>query len=240
MSIFHELGKLLDPDWLRLSRLGKLRMVRSMYVWFIVVPIAARILEPLPAEVRFTIFEAEVVLGFDLPFSWKVFFFSSACLAIASALYSFYCPDFIQQYENYEDFREKTGDSQLLIKKAVLAYSNELDQKKARTSREPSLGEKTILKPFVHQFADAFEVKDVAGTTTMKHTPPFNPDNFMTVIDVRRNKSDAFYWTRDILSSSRLGVRRACGLFFVLGLFLLAAVFTQTVLFVISYTLEHA
>lgn len=82
-------------QWSNLTKLGKSRVIQSSYVWLIVLPAIAKILEPmrlLGEDSTFEVFGAAVELHVGLPFSWKIFYVSAVFLSIASLTYQFFCP----------------------------------------------------------------------------------------------------------------------------------------------------
>jgi hypothetical protein len=68
------------PTWDRLRAFGQSRVLRSSYIWFLVVPVAARVLAAIQSPLSVLIFNAPLTLYVNLPFSWKAFFFASVAL----------------------------------------------------------------------------------------------------------------------------------------------------------------
>ena len=59
--------------WENLFKLGSLPVIRSMYIWIVLVPLVAKLLENIRGEATLVIFQHSFVVNFDLPFSWQLF-----------------------------------------------------------------------------------------------------------------------------------------------------------------------
>ncbi len=108
------------PTWDKLRGLGRNRVIRSSYFWFVVVPIAANLMQPVPPELSVSLFGAHFSIATTLPFSWKLLFFAALFFALASLLFSWRCPTIINRYESYRGFREAEHSGIELI-----AYTDE-------------------------------------------------------------------------------------------------------------------
>lgn len=107
--------------WGRLRWLGNSRVVKSSYLWFFVVPIAAKLIGPFAGthalwvpwwnQGEGRIFHVDV----SLPFSWKAFYVMSIAFMAAQGVYAIWCPPIVKQYANFGDYRaEHAGPAQLL------------------------------------------------------------------------------------------------------------------------------
>lgn len=90
--------------WSRTRWFGRNRIVRSSYLWLAGVPIAARLVRALQAQVVEPGWAQQVVHSLHLPFSWKILFTASLLWAIATALFDLRCPEIIRDYASLGDF----------------------------------------------------------------------------------------------------------------------------------------
>lgn len=102
------------PTWNGFRSVGESRILRSSYVWLVIVPIAARVLEAVRSPLNFTVLGAPITVNVDLPFSWKAFFFASVAFTVASLVYVLRCPTFVREHKDFADFTSK-GKKQLYI-----------------------------------------------------------------------------------------------------------------------------
>lgn len=84
------------PDWQQLKSLGANRIVRSSYVWFAVVPLAAKTVQ-LPTV-------SEWIGTVHLPFSWQCFFFAALAFAAGTFLHDLRSPWCIREFRTPKEF----------------------------------------------------------------------------------------------------------------------------------------
>ena len=84
------------PDWQKLKSLGANRIVRSSYVWFAIVPLAAKAVH-LPA--------VNAWIGqVHLPFSWQCFFFAALSFALGTFIHDLRSPWCIREFRTPAEF----------------------------------------------------------------------------------------------------------------------------------------
>jgi hypothetical protein len=105
----------LIPTWSSLSSIGKSRVLRSSYIWLFLVPITARLLEKTGTEIKVPIWYSEYTITLGLPFSWKIFYYSSIAFALASFLYSTRCPQLIRGYNRFSEFIDEGKGGRQII-----------------------------------------------------------------------------------------------------------------------------
>lgn len=105
-----------ELGWSKLRALGHNSIIKSSYIWLIIVPLAAKMLSALPEKHTFKIFEANIIIHFGLPFSWITFYFMALFFAIGQLIYSLKCPEILKNYANFSDYK-KSGAGVLLILK---------------------------------------------------------------------------------------------------------------------------
>jgi hypothetical protein len=119
-------------SWKILSSLGQSKLVKSSYIWMIVIPIFAKILEKVDPQIQLYIFGELFHINFTLPFSWKIFYFSSLFFAAGTIIYQIFCPRIIKEYPTYNDFIAAKQSSKYIVVEAC----NILDYPKRFTPKE--------------------------------------------------------------------------------------------------------
>jgi hypothetical protein len=91
------------PKWSFLSNIGQNKAIRSSYLWFVIVPICARLIDAINGP--FMIFGAIIATSIKLPFSWTCFFFAATFFSMANVIYQIWCPQIIKNYKTVNDFK---------------------------------------------------------------------------------------------------------------------------------------
>ncbi len=84
-------------DWKKISNISKMKFVKTILVWVVVVPIVAKILSSL---------KGYNIINFDfvLPFSWVLFYFSALSFLIGNILYNIFVPPIINENRSFSHF----------------------------------------------------------------------------------------------------------------------------------------
>lgn len=90
--------------WSKIEPLSKLVVVRSMYIWIIVVPILAKTFEHIGEKAKVVVFGHYFEVQLSLPFSWTLFYFSALFFTLANILFQFRCPTIIKENRDYSAF----------------------------------------------------------------------------------------------------------------------------------------
>jgi hypothetical protein len=69
------------------------------------MPIIANFMQNFPPSVEISIENINVTLEIGLPFNWKALYFSALMISLAKGLHFLLSPEFIRQYQDYEDFK---------------------------------------------------------------------------------------------------------------------------------------
>jgi len=83
----------------------QITILKYLVMWFSLVPVAAGLLKQLPEPIPLEISGASFNLHLSLPFYWQILWLSSLFFVIALGIYKLRCPDFIQKYNNYSDYK---------------------------------------------------------------------------------------------------------------------------------------
>lgn len=83
----------------------QITIFKYLVMWFSLVPVAAGLLKQLPEPIVVKINDVSFDLYLNLPFNWQILWLSSLFFVIALGIYKWKCPDFIQKYNNYSDYK---------------------------------------------------------------------------------------------------------------------------------------
>jgi hypothetical protein len=193
--------------------MGRLRILRTSYLWFVLVPILAQCLAKIDRELVITILDHKFTIIADLPFSWKAFFFSAVFFAAATAIYSFWCPEIIRDYRNFEHYKQD-GESQLQLKIPIARHAT-------------ITGTNDDLVTFAQQFCSG--------------NGQLSPHTLLTDFEIdTRKMPDAFQFVRSVTSMWNWPARFICAACYGIGYLFLLWVSVRTILFVILFTVERA
>jgi len=98
------------------------KIVKSSFIWLIIVPFAAKALSKLDDVIELTIFGGVFKFSTVLPFSWQLLFFAACFFTLAGIIYSIYCPEIVKFYKNYSQF-EADGKTRKQINHAFKAIT---------------------------------------------------------------------------------------------------------------------
>lgn len=94
------------PKWSSLGSLASAKLISSMYVWLIIVPLLAKLLSGIGDKVRLRIFDHEFTLNLSLPFSWELFYLSAVLFTLADLVFFFRAPRIVKDHVSAKGFRD--------------------------------------------------------------------------------------------------------------------------------------
>ncbi len=92
------------PTWSKLSLLYRLKIVKSTYIWLLIVPLAAHVFNGVEGLNQLTIFGNRFDLHLSLPFSWKAFYFCALSLTLGNLLMFLRCFKVVSENASFQDF----------------------------------------------------------------------------------------------------------------------------------------
>jgi hypothetical protein len=104
-----------SPDWSSLRRLNGTAWVKSSYIWFLLVPTAAYLLQDIGPNITFALGDKAYQIPIGLPFSWQLFYLGAVCFAVGGLIYQFWCPPLIRDYDGFVDFRDEGRGGSYII-----------------------------------------------------------------------------------------------------------------------------
>jgi len=212
------------PRWQMLNAISRIRIFQSSYYFFFLVPIAARLIRKIGPELEMNLFGAVFHVSLGLPFSWKVFYFSSFFFVVAISIYWLKCPKLIKDFRNFREFQEE-GRGQETIKNSLIEYL-ELTSNHLREG----LGNLFIAdycEPSTMSDSEYLSGIGLADLTVAKVTDStIKPEKL----------SEAFWFTRRITNGQNHVVRIFCFSFYLLAFLLLGYVLIQNFIYVWKLT----
>jgi hypothetical protein len=109
--------------WENISRLGKKKMINTISIWTIIVPIVVKWIIIAENNISFEIFKAKFQLDIQIGLNFYLFYFSSVCFAFGSILYGIMCPSIIKNYSSFAEYIDKENSYEKLKKLMIELYS---------------------------------------------------------------------------------------------------------------------
>lgn len=91
-------------NWKVISFFGKSAVINRSYIYLFLVPALAKVLSKINSPIHFLLGNTKYQLVLELPFSWKLFFFSALFFSIGALLYNLFAPAIIKENESFGDF----------------------------------------------------------------------------------------------------------------------------------------
>ncbi|UII69090.1 hypothetical protein LVW35_15460 [Pseudomonas sp. HN11] len=98
--------KIFNRKWSQISHIHNTGAVKSLYVWLFIVPILAKALSEVPAEVNFLIAGQPIPIKMELPFSFFCFYLSAFFFVLSNLIFQFKCPQLIKDHSSWRSFAE--------------------------------------------------------------------------------------------------------------------------------------
>jgi hypothetical protein len=191
-----------------LRDVGSSRVLQTSYVWLLFVPLAARALASVKENLALKIFGEVFHVTFELPFSWKIFYFAAICFSVAGITYTWRCPAIVKRYKAFPAFQEERRGTPYL--RSLLRLLPESIQQDVKT--------------LLDEYDDRVDHR--SGAMTVK-TKERDPDKL----------AQAYWMLHQAANHSDLASLVVCFLFYAAGFILLSVVFVQNFIFVVRATL---
>ena len=94
------------PTWTGLRALGTSSVLKSSYFWIFFVPLVAKFLHQIEGPFRLHFAGKDQSIALALPFNWTLFYFASLSFAIASLMFSVFCPWLIKNFDTFSAYYE--------------------------------------------------------------------------------------------------------------------------------------
>lgn len=208
--------------WESLKNLANSKIVKSSYIWLVVVPLVARLLSEIDDVIILNIFGSSIRIATALPFSWQLLFFSACIFTVANIIYLVFCPDLAKKYTNFTEF-EDHGKSRQQIHSALkkLAWDN---------------GKPGVRKGYVKTLSSYFKFYNNQTKLSEEDLDRKSIALFDDVSDgaISGKNSNAFYFVLFIANEYNRPAIIASAICYSLGLFAIGIIALQNVCYVVN------
>ena len=205
--------------WSLIRSLGNSKLVKSSFVWLLIVPIAARLLSNIDEVINLTIFDSQVNLTTSLPFSWQLLFLAACFFTIANIIYNTFCPEIFREYKNYHEFKEH-GKTLLQINSAMksMTWSNK---------------NKGVKKDYVLHLSSYFKNYCCKVAETEKElNESFSSFDNIDKANHSQVSNNAFYFTQNVADEYNKNAILCCLVSYSLGILFISIIAIQNVIYV--------
>ncbi len=113
--------------WQTLRDIQNHKIITSMYIWLIIVPISAKFLYYVKEDHTLKIFGSYFKFDFGLPFSWQALFFCAVFFVIGNTIHRVFSPSLVRDHKNYKDFVD-SGKGQRQLFEYMDEFSEETQE----------------------------------------------------------------------------------------------------------------
>jgi len=97
-----------------LIRVGKVKLLKSSFIIFLILPIVAKSIETYE-------------ISMEIPFSWLMLYYSTLFISLGIFFYAIFCPDIVKRFNNYEDFMKSGRGGSYLNIQLSMFYSKKIN-----------------------------------------------------------------------------------------------------------------
>jgi hypothetical protein len=213
------------PPWSALRRFGESRLLRTSWLWIVVVPFAARaasVLDMLIVALLRDLYgrlypnQALHITPPGLPVSWQLFYFAAVATTIATVCYNIGAPEIVRLFPTYADFvKDGRGADQL---KKYLQLLLHAESKRLGINAGKTVG------TFVKRYCTSVEGADQESLAALQHSPLKT-----------EGLGDAFWFVYDLADASRPRLRYLAAFFYVTAAVLIGGVMIRNAVFVLTF-----
>jgi len=201
-----------------LRTLGESRVLKTSYLWFLLVPISARLLSSIDSVVNLRVFGTPFTITLGLPFSWEILFFGSLFVSAANLIFVVLCPQFVRDFEQYPEY---TNSGRTVYNLAFSAI-DVIDRTPAKARKQT-----------VAYYRDLAQIPSHLASDLERREPARQAFELRHQIPIER-AADVFWFVHDSYDEQRRVARFLCTAFYGVGLCCIAFVAAQNVLYVLK------
>lgn len=209
-------------SWESMRNLANSKIVKSSYIWLLVVPLAARLLSKIDDVIDLTIFGSNIKIATTLPFSWQLLFIAACFFTLANIIYSIFCPDLAKNYTNFSEF-EAHGKTRMQVHSALKEMV--WDNKKPGVKKEYV----KTLSSYFHFYNDEIELEE--EFLDKKGVALFND---VSTGSITGKNSNAFYFVLNTANSHNSKAIWASAICYALGLIGIGVIAIQNICYVFN------
>lgn len=244
------------PAWSTMKSVLEARIISSVSVWLIAVPILLNLTSEFPERYFAAPFGGtqQITFVLEVPINWYLLYFSAICFAIAKLLYLVWCPQFIRKYGSSAS-ASSDGVTAELVRDYASDYLTSIGKKKLNrqspegqrlnsfllelTNEGNAVGQHwdgSLKQETLQSFVAGSHVREIPGTGTYLRTPKLTGEEEE---DKKRLTSLLLWKFIDWLDHARVASRGLISLLLIFGGFLLLIPFAQGFWLVFSDFLQR-
>ncbi len=137
-------------NWITINEIGRIKLLRSSFIIFFILPIVAQIIE-------------KYNIDYAIPISWLMLYYSTLSISIGTILFAIFCPEIVSKYTTFEDFQRSGKGGPYLYNQLSSLVSKKYDN-------HEELKEELSKYTFAH-------LKNYLGIGSAVETCFINPNN---------------------------------------------------------------
>lgn len=208
--------------WSLFNELSNSAPVRSVAIWFFIVPIVAKLVFTL----RKIHFESEswqnIVLSISLPFQWKMIFFSALFFMIARIIYVISCPRLVNEFKDFGEF-EKKGLSRVQLNGFIYDEINSAFKGKLNNN------DIDFVSSYLSHYVDLATTPTRSDLSCITSTSTFLSKN------KTGEDSDAFYFVYEIFDKRNHISLAVTAISYSIAFICLVVIAFENILYVLNY-----
>ena len=218
-AVWSDKIKSMIPRWSVLKQLEKNYLVKSSFIWFMLVPVFAKFLEKFGGLVVINFNSVNYTFNLSLPFSWQLFFYSACFFAAGSIVVKLFCPKVVMEHDNYKEFSEFGKSWPQINGYVIKLFYNNMSLQFPKQTREKV---NSYLKIFHN--TEFVENQNYSGDVV----------RFLQANRRSENENQAFWYVYTSANNHLILKRVFASVFYAFGFSLLIVVAIQNIKYVIN------
>lgn len=223
--------------WSNVAILGNNKVVVKSYIYLIIVPILARMLNKLESPFQANLTSDYIlIIDLKLPFNWVLFYFAALCFTFGTIIYSLFAPTIFKEEQSFGDFEFKKKTS-LHLKMYLndIGITDKFIQKNTGIEiTEIVQNNLSSIAPgeILSKLANWYQTKTTNSEINEKVSLYYN--YWRTKTEIQYSLQDLFWEIYDYAKKYNYAALIVSFIFYALGLGLIAYIFIQSFIAVIS------
>ena len=220
-------------NWATLRAWGNSRLIKSAYLWLIIVPIVAKLMHPLAGTHTMTVGNVPFKFTVGLPFSWVLFYFMAIVFAVAQLLYSLGCPEIVKKWADGGEY-QRNHPGVMHLKYWIWPMLAERREKRLWRCAQAALSNpREDIRAKAEKLINMLESRP-RGVTQIGYTRAWD-DYLASCVNAPTAMDDIVAEVQRHYAEVGRKTAAACAAFFGIGFVLFGIVLAQNLWFVISF-----
>ena len=193
--------------WDHVKSIGQIKILKTSYIFFLVLPIVAQFIQHVPAQITLPILDINIDIPLSMPFSWIAFFWAACFASVGHFTYISACPTLIKQFVDFPSF-EKSGRTGAYLNPCVASLS---------------------------KVKNGGTVEEMIRAINSKYDQDIDANKARSLLQKNEHiDAQFFYSIRDSAGLSRPVLRFISIVAYIISLLLISFVFVQNIFFIIN------